>query len=109
MGGLTAPGERRVIWSLKKGQQKLLPNGAEGLGENFFVSHWLPQVELLSHKKVKLFVSHCGWGATCEACLTGTPVLAFPMFADQTMNASIMEAWTMCKTVGEPCCDPNDE
>jgi len=101
--GLRAPGEWRVIWSLRKGQQDLLPPGGVGaLGDDFLVSAWLPQVELLMHKKVAAFVSHCGWGATCEAIISGTPVIAFPMFCDQNANALLMNALGMAKTVTLP-------
>uniref|UniRef100_A0A7S1MSG3 UDP-glycosyltransferases domain-containing protein n=1 Tax=Alexandrium catenella TaxID=2925 RepID=A0A7S1MSG3_ALECA len=101
--GLRAPGEWRVIWSLRKGQQDILPEGGvKALGDDFLVSAWLPQVDLLMHKKVQLFVSHCGWGATCEAIISGTPVVSFPMFADQNANALLMNVLGMAKTVTLP-------
>lgn len=101
--GLKAAGEWRVIWSLRQGQQDLLPaGGVKALGEDFLVSSWLPQAELLQHKKVAAFMSHCGWGASCEAIISGTPVVCFPMFADQNANAMLMNILGMAKTVTLP-------
>mmetsp|Transcript_81494 Transcript_81494/g.174595 ORF Transcript_81494/g.174595 Transcript_81494/m.174595 type:complete len:646 (-) Transcript_81494:95-2032(-) len=100
--GLTGNGEWRVIWSLRKTQQALLPEGGiKALGSDFYVSSWLPQAELLVHKKIALFISHCGWGATSEAIVSRKPVLAFPMFADQNANAMLMCILGMCKILGE--------
>jgi len=101
--GLKAPGEWRVIWSLRQNQQDLLPpGGVEALGPDFLVSSWLPQAEILMHKKVAAFVSHCGWGASCEAIISGTPVVAFPMFADQNANGFLLNILGMAKTVTLP-------
>mmetsp|Transcript_126226 Transcript_126226/g.363054 ORF Transcript_126226/g.363054 Transcript_126226/m.363054 type:complete len:1232 (+) Transcript_126226:152-3847(+) len=99
---LQCSGEWRVLWSLRQAQQDLLPpGGAAALGPDFLVSAWLPQAELLQHPNVAAFMSHCGWGACCEAFASGKPVIAFPMFADQYVNALLLELMGMCKTVDE--------
>jgi len=46
------------------------------------------------------FLSHCGWGATSEAIVSATPVVAFPMFADQNSNALLMDLLGFAKVVG---------
>ncbi|CAL5064823.1 unnamed protein product [Urochloa decumbens] len=51
------------------------------------VSEWAPQVEILGHRAVGGFVSHCGWNSALEAMAAGVPVLAWPLFAEQRMNA----------------------
>ncbi|CAN6162278.1 unnamed protein product [Urochloa humidicola] len=51
------------------------------------VPEWAPQVEILGHRAVGGFVSHCGWNSTLEAMAAGVPVLAWPLFAEQRMNA----------------------
>jgi glucuronosyltransferase len=63
----------------------------EGKPDNVFISKWLPQDDVLAHKNIKLFISHCGYGGLIEAKYHGVPILATPMFADQPANAEIIE------------------
>ncbi|CAL5088802.1 unnamed protein product [Urochloa decumbens] len=51
------------------------------------VPEWAPQVEILGHRAVGGFVSHCGWNSALETMAAGVPVLAWPLFAEQRMNA----------------------
>ncbi|GJM93886.1 hypothetical protein PR202_ga10479 [Eleusine coracana subsp. coracana] len=51
------------------------------------VPPWAPQVEILNHRAVGGFLSHAGWNSTLEAVCAGVPVLAWPLFAEQRMNA----------------------
>jgi UDP:flavonoid glycosyltransferase YjiC (YdhE family) len=50
-----------------------------------------------------MFLSHCGWNSLTEAVASGVPVLAWPRFADQRVNAGVVarggagawvEAWS---------------
>jgi hypothetical protein len=47
-----------------------------------------PQPQVLAHPAVKLFISHCGWGGVSDAIAAGVPVLAYPSFSDQFLNAA---------------------
>ena len=48
---------------------------------------WLPQNDLLAHKDIKAFVSHVGFNSLCESAYHGVPLVAFPLFGDQQVNA----------------------
>ncbi|GAB2279724.1 hypothetical protein Dimus_014364 [Dionaea muscipula] len=48
---------------------------------------WAPQVTVLSHPAVGAFVSHCGWNSILESLWFGVPVAAWPMYAEQQINA----------------------
>jgi len=51
------------------------------------VRGWVPQRSILAHEAVGGFVSHCGWNSAMESLAAGKPVLAWPMIAEQHLNA----------------------
>ncbi|NP_001274756.1 UDP-glucuronosyltransferase 2B14-like precursor [Bombyx mori] len=56
-----------------------------------YVSHWLPQVDILGHPKTLAFLSHAGMGGITEAIHFGVPVVAMPFLGDQPANAADVE------------------
>lgn len=51
---------------------------------------WAPQVEILSHQSTGGFLTHCGWNSILESILSGVPMIAWPLFAEQKMNAVLL-------------------
>jgi len=49
---------------------------------DFWISPWVPQVELLAHPTIKVGLSHCGWGGVLEFINSAVPIVAFPHFLD---------------------------
>ena len=41
----------------------------------------------MAHRAVGGFVSHCGWNSVLESLWFGVPVAAWPMYAEQQLNA----------------------
>ncbi|KAL1195723.1 UDP-glycosyltransferase 71C2 [Cardamine amara subsp. amara] len=92
----------RFLWSIRTDPKEyaspseILPGGfmnrVMGLG---LVCSWAPQVEILAHKAVGGFVSHCGWNSILESLRFGVPIATWPMYAEQQLNA-----FTMVKELG---------
>ncbi|KAH7566448.1 hypothetical protein JRO89_XS08G0163900 [Xanthoceras sorbifolium] len=51
---------------------------------------WAPQAEILGHPSVGGFLSHCGWNSTLESIVNGVPMIGWPLFAEQKMNATLL-------------------
>ncbi|XP_061368028.1 UDP-glycosyltransferase 708G1-like [Gastrolobium bilobum] len=55
------------------------------------MKEWVDQSEILGHRAVGGFVSHCGWNSLMEAAWYGVPILAWPQHGDQKINADVVE------------------
>ncbi|XBI61683.1 hypothetical protein VPH35_042444 [Triticum aestivum] len=60
-------------------------------GRGLVVKSWAPQGDVLAHHAVGSFVTHCGWNSVLESTMAGVPMLAWPLYAEQKMNAVFLE------------------
>ncbi|KAG5002188.1 hypothetical protein JHK87_023260 [Glycine soja] len=51
---------------------------------------WAPQVQVLSHNVTGGFLTHFGWNSTLESIVNGVPLIAWPLYAEQGMNAVML-------------------
>lgn len=59
-------------------------------GQGLIIPLWGPQVEVLKHKSTGGFLTHCGWNSILEAMVYGKPMIVWPLFAEQRMNAVML-------------------
>ncbi|KAK1575664.1 hypothetical protein Q3G72_007380 [Acer saccharum] len=80
------------IWSIKKSLQESLPNGfLERTKSNGIVVNWAPQLDVLAHNAVGVFVNHGGWNSVLESISCGVPMICRPFFGDQYINGRMIE------------------
>lgn len=82
------------LWVVKESEQKKLPiqflQSIDEIGCGIIVT-WCNQLEVLAHKSVGCFITHCGWNSTLEAISLGVPMVAMPQWSDQPTNAKFVE------------------
>lgn len=80
------------IWSLKDNMKIHLPEGflerTSGIGK---IVAWAPQVEILKHESVGVFLNHCGWNSVLESIVAGVPIIGRPFFGDHQLNTWMVE------------------
>jgi hypothetical protein len=96
----------KVLWSMPEADHNLLPSDLDK--STFLVNKFIPQVEALNHPAVAVGMLHCGFGATLEAIGAGKPVLAWPGFGDQPMNADMLVALGMSEILAGSATENND-
>jgi len=103
--GLEESGQR-FLWVLRKeppppiqstvtaeaDTRELFPEGFESRTKDrgLVVHSWAPQIPVLSHPSTGGFLSHCGWNSTIESISHGVPMIAWPLVAEQRMNAFLL-------------------
>ncbi|KAF9606303.1 hypothetical protein IFM89_024971 [Coptis chinensis] len=86
---------RPFIWVLGVKWRNGLPVGyLERVSRYGKVVSWAPQKEVLKHKAVGCYITHCGWNSTMEAIECGKKLLCHPIAGDQFVNCTyIVKLW----------------
>ncbi|KDP35131.1 hypothetical protein JCGZ_10665 [Jatropha curcas] len=87
--------KKGFLWVVRESEDKKLPdNFIEETKDMGLVVKWSPQLDVLAHKSVGCFITHCGWNSTLEALSLGVPMVAMPQWTDQPTNAKfIADVW----------------
>ncbi|PUZ70371.1 hypothetical protein GQ55_2G224500 [Panicum hallii var. hallii] len=94
--GLEASG-RPFLWALKNH-----PSWRAGLPDRYMekvachgkIVSWAPQDDILKHKAVGCYITHCGWNSVLEAVRHGVRMICYPISSDHFINcAYIVHMW----------------
>ncbi|XP_048425027.1 UDP-glucose iridoid glucosyltransferase-like [Pyrus x bretschneideri] len=96
-----ANSKQPFLWVIRPGSVsgsdgiEQLPQGfIEAIGERGYIVKWAPQREVLSHRAVGGFWSHCGWNSTLESLSEGIPMICLPSFGDQKVHSRyVSQVW----------------
>ncbi|CDP08078.1 unnamed protein product [Coffea canephora] len=85
----------KFLWVFREEEESKLPkNFKSESSEQGLIINWCPQLEVLAHRAIVCFMTHCGWNSTIEALSAGVPMIAVPQWIDQTTNAKfIADVW----------------
>ncbi|KAF9608283.1 hypothetical protein IFM89_008568 [Coptis chinensis] len=72
----------------------LVSGSAEIFSEEFMeeikgrglLTGWCPQEEVIKHRSIGGFLTHCGWNSSLESMSEGVPMICWPFFAEQQTN-----------------------
>ncbi|KMZ60216.1 Flavonoid glucosyltransferase, family GT1 [Zostera marina] len=54
------------------------------------IDSWAPQLAILKHAAIGGFLTHCGWNSSLESIVHSVPMIAWPLYAEQNMNAVML-------------------
>ncbi|XP_062107037.1 UDP-glycosyltransferase 82A1 [Humulus lupulus] len=83
------------IWVLGNSWTAGLPVGfEERISNRGKIVSWAPQMEVLKHRAVGFYLTHCGWNSTMEAIQSQKRLLCYPIAGDQFVNCNyIVKVW----------------
>ncbi|XP_019179924.1 PREDICTED: crocetin glucosyltransferase, chloroplastic-like [Ipomoea nil] len=83
------------LWVLRETSNGEKPEGElrckEELEKQGKIVRWCTQIEVLQHSSIGCFLTHCGWNSTIESLVFGMPVVACPLWGDQSCNAKLVQ------------------
>ncbi|KAG8379390.1 hypothetical protein BUALT_Bualt07G0083600 [Buddleja alternifolia] len=86
-----ATSKQPFLWIVRpdvvKGESVILNKEfLEEVKDRGMLVNWCAQDQVLAHKAVGAFLTHCGWNSMMESICEGVPVICWPFFADQQTN-----------------------
>ncbi|TYJ28318.1 hypothetical protein E1A91_A07G250700v1, partial [Gossypium mustelinum] len=73
-------------------------------GRSTVVKQWVDKRQILKHQCVEGFLSHCGWNSALESICYRVLILAWPMIAEQALNArTVVEEFKVGRRVESTC------
>ncbi|XP_055823021.1 kaempferol 3-O-beta-D-galactosyltransferase-like [Solanum dulcamara] len=86
--------ERKIpfLWSIKENFMSHFPEGfMENTRDYGKIVPWAPQVQVLGHSSIGVFINHSGWNSVLESIASGVPIICRPFFGDHHLNSWMVE------------------
>nr|QTU90759.1 flavonoid 3-O-galactosyltransferase [Epimedium koreanum] len=83
------------LWVLKEAEKVHLPDGfLNRTSERGMVVPWSPQIKVLEHPSIGVFITHCGWNSVLEGIMCGVPLIFRPFLGDHTLIGRLVsDVW----------------
>ncbi|KAJ6409918.1 hypothetical protein OIU84_009415 [Salix udensis] len=79
------------LWALRDSMSDCLPSGfLDRASTHGKVVPWAPQIQVLAHSSIGVFMTHCGANSVYESIAYGVPMICRPFFADNKFNARLI-------------------
>ncbi|KAJ6716939.1 GLYCOSYLTRANSFERASE [Salix koriyanagi] len=79
------------LWALRDSMSYCLPSGfLDRASTHGKVVPWAPQIQVLAHSSISVFITHCGANSVYESIANGVPMICRPFFADHKLNARLI-------------------
>ncbi|XP_050232079.1 UDP-glycosyltransferase 86A2 [Mercurialis annua] len=62
----------------------------EEVSDRSIIVPWCSQHNVLTHRAIGGFLTHCGWNSTLESIWCEVPLLCFPLYTDQFTNRKLV-------------------
>ncbi|KAL2921492.1 Anthocyanidin 3-O-glucosyltransferase 2 [Bienertia sinuspersici] len=83
----------KFLWSIKDQLKVHFPHDfLDKNRENGMVVPWAPQIEVLAHEAVGVFITHFGYNSMTESIAAEVPMIGRPFFGDHSLNGRLVEA-----------------
>lgn len=80
------------LWSIKENFMSYFPEGfIENTRDYGKIVSWAPQVQVLEHSSIGVFINHSGWNSVLESITSGVPIICRPFFGDHHLNSWMVE------------------
>ena len=95
VAGLEASGQA-FLWSIRPdfvpgGYMDKLPiSFTQSTSQRGLLTTWVPQLDVLKHRAIGAFLTHCGWNSTIESIAMGVPMLCWPDVGERRTNGRLV-------------------
>lgn len=93
--GMSLNKKQEIVEAFKRLPQTILwkweNDSLTATANNVHIRSWLPQIDILCHPNVKVFMSHGGLMGTSEGVYCQKPIVVTPIYGDQYLNAVALE------------------